>query len=79
MTARASKQRAARSTPIVPPADEDLSPETAESPDPSRRHAMIAEAAFFIAQERGFTPGQELDDWLAAEQHVDQRLSATRH
>jgi hypothetical protein len=35
--------------------------------DPVRRHAMIAEAAYFRAQQRGFAPGHEIDDWLEAE------------
>lgn len=39
------------------------------------RHATIAQAAFYIAQARGFEPGCELDDWLAAERDVDQRLA----
>ena len=30
----------------------------------------IATAAYFRAQERGFAPGYELDDWLTAEQQV---------
>ncbi len=38
------------------------------------RHASIAEAAYFRSQHRGFTPGHELKDWLAAEEEVDQRL-----
>ncbi len=38
------------------------------------RHASIAEAAYFRSQHRGFTPGHELEDWLAAEEEVDQRL-----
>ncbi len=29
--------------------------------------ARIAELAYFKAEERGFEPGHELDDWLAAE------------
>lgn len=40
---------------------------------------MIAEAAFFIAQSRRFTPCQELDDWLAAEREIEQRLSNPDH
>lgn len=31
---------------------------------------MIATAAYFIAAERNFAPGNELDDWLAAERQV---------
>jgi hypothetical protein len=30
----------------------------------------VALAAYFIAQKRGFAPGHELDDWLAAEAQV---------
>lgn len=35
------------------------------------REARIAEAAYWRAERRGFTAGQELDDWLAAEKDVD--------
>jgi Protein of unknown function (DUF2934) len=38
------------------------------------RHASIAEAAYFRSQHRGFAPGHEIEDWLAAEEEVDQRL-----
>src|ERR1700732_3514430 len=38
------------------------------------RSACIAEAAFFIAMHRGFSPGHELEDWLTAENEVDARL-----
>ncbi len=31
------------------------------------RHRGVAEAAYFLAQRRGFEPGHELEDWLAAE------------
>ena len=31
------------------------------------RRQMIAEAAYFRAERRGFTPGYELTDWLEAE------------
>lgn len=30
----------------------------------------IAEAAYYLAEERGFVPGHELDDWLAAEREI---------
>jgi hypothetical protein len=42
--------------------------------DPEKRAAMIAEAAFFRAEKRGFAPGGETADWLEAEQEVDARL-----
>jgi hypothetical protein len=41
---------------------------------PEKRAALIAEAAFYRAEKRGFTPGHEQEDWLAAEAEVDARL-----
>ena len=32
--------------------------------------ALTAERAYFIAERRGFAPGHELEDWLAAEREV---------
>jgi Protein of unknown function (DUF2934) len=32
--------------------------------------AMIAERAYFRAEKRGFVPGHELEDWLAAEREI---------
>jgi hypothetical protein len=42
---------------------------------PEDRGASIARAAYLIAARRGFAPGHELEDWLAAENEVDQRLA----
>lgn len=38
------------------------------------RQRLIAEAAYFRAEQRGFTPGRELEDWLAAEIEIDALL-----
>jgi len=35
---------------------------------------MIAESAYLRAERRGFTPGHETQDWLAAEAEVDALL-----
>jgi hypothetical protein len=43
--------------------------------DPERRRALIAEAAYFRAERRGFAPGHEAEDWLAAEVEVDTALT----
>jgi len=40
------------------------------------RRSMIAEAAYSIAQRRGFDGGLELEDWLAAEAEVNARLAS---
>jgi len=39
---------------------------------------MIAQAAYFRAQQRHFEPGHELEDWLAAESEVDRRIAQAR-
>jgi len=35
---------------------------------------LIEEAAYYRAQQRGFAPGHELDDWIAAEAEVRRRM-----
>jgi hypothetical protein len=37
------------------------------------RQDLIAEAAYFRSLHRGFQPGYEIEDWLAAEAEIDQR------
>jgi hypothetical protein len=32
---------------------------------------MISEAAYYMAQHRGFGPGHEVEDWLLAESQID--------
>ncbi len=34
------------------------------------QQTMIAEAAYFIAEHRGFSTGHELGDWLQAEREI---------
>lgn len=38
---------------------------------PEKRHQMIAEAAYFRAERRGFQGGCPLEDWVAAEDEID--------
>lgn len=38
------------------------------------REQMIAEAAYFRAEQRGFEPGNEMSDWLEAESDVERVL-----
>ncbi|MES1196010.1 MAG: DUF2934 domain-containing protein [Steroidobacter sp.] len=47
--------------------------------DSGQRQIMIEQLAYQYAESRGFAPGHELDDWLAAEAAIDARLiSASR-
>ena len=39
--------------------------------DPEAKWLMIAEAAYYCAEQRGFEPGHELEDWLEAEARID--------
>ena len=48
------------------PADE-IQDETQEMDEVQRR---IAVAAYYRAEQRGFEPGHELEDWIAAEKDV---------
>ncbi len=41
---------------------------------PEERQALVARAAYLRAQARGFAPGYEVEDWLAAEAEVDAQL-----
>ena len=44
---------------------------------PEERQRMIAEAAYFRAQARGFGEDMQLEDWLAAEREIQQQLEAS--
>ncbi|HVL58766.1 MAG TPA: DUF2934 domain-containing protein [Burkholderiaceae bacterium] len=43
-------------------------------PTPEERHQMISRIAYFRAEVRGWAPGGEIDDWLAAEREFEQAL-----
>jgi hypothetical protein len=75
------------STPVSPGIRErhDVSLMSAEPPTPAvlmpsaaEIYELIAQAAYYRAEKRGFTPGLEADDWLQAETEVMERLRA-RH
>ena len=42
-------------------------------------YRKISEAAYYIAEKRGFTSGCELDDWLQAEAEVKSRFQEALH
>jgi len=39
--------------------------------DPAMKWLMVAEAAYYCAEKRGFAPGHDLEDWLEAEARID--------
>lgn len=44
--------------------------------DAGQRWHMIAEAAYFLAEHRGFDGGDPLQDWLAAEAEIERLIAA---
>ena len=40
------------------------------------RRELIARTAYFRAAARGFSPGQEWDDWLAAEAEIESAITS---
>jgi hypothetical protein len=54
--------------------DRDAAPDGLARVDAELRHEMIARAAYYIAEQRGFAPGHEFADWCAAEAAVDASL-----
>lgn len=64
-------------SPAAPPVATDPSPSMnppAGMTEDLRR--QIEEAAYYRAQQRGFAPGYELEDWIAAEAEVMRRNGA---
>jgi hypothetical protein len=47
-------------------------------PDSSAYRELVAIAAYYRAERRGFAPGGEIEDWLDAEREVAARLNEAR-
>ena len=82
-----ARSRKTRSTAVAPMiAREGAQPgievvETAEvaehsAPPAATREQRIAERAYLRAEQRGFAPGGEVEDWLAAERELDAQATA---
>jgi len=70
----AAAQVAAKSQPKAqtPAAAAPQKPVTPQKPlTGEQRQIMICEAAYYLAEHRGFEGGHELDDWLIAEREID--------
>lgn len=59
--------------PMMPPADSD---DTPFRPGPEEREQMVAVAAYYLAERRGFSPGGQDEDWRRAEHQIDRMLAA---
>lgn len=45
---------------------------------PEQRRNYVEMAAYYIAERRGFTPGNPLEDWIQAEAEIDRLLAEGR-
>jgi hypothetical protein len=52
--------------------------ETGRDPTPEDRWNMIAEAAYYLAEKRGFSGGHPAEDWKMAEAEIDAMLAKKR-
>jgi hypothetical protein len=69
-------------TAVAPVAEKPAAPRVRKAPAPKpsavsaeERQRLIAEAAYFIAERRGFAGGSPDEDWRQAEAEVDSRLA----
>jgi hypothetical protein len=46
--------------------------------DRDARRQLVAAAAYYLAERRGFEAGHELEDWIAAEELIESRLQQTQ-
>ena len=54
-----------------PPARKSTVKKEKANPSPEEVWKLIAEAAYYRAEKRGFAHGMALDDWLEAEKEID--------
>ena len=73
-TAKAATAEAKTTTAKKPAAPKVAKAKTA-SADDNQRRSMIAEAAYFYAEKRGFQEGNPEDDWFKAEQDISRLFS----
>jgi hypothetical protein len=68
---RSSLSALSRSNAVQLRAPVERRPEPERSWDDEYRWGWIAENAYYRAQRRGFEPGHEVEDWIAAERDLE--------
>jgi hypothetical protein len=77
MTKKQSKQHGSKVVGRIRPQPmrgEAVAQESVWSPE--EREYMVAEAAYYRAERRGFAPGNEMEDWLQAETEIDSLIQS---
>jgi hypothetical protein len=75
--AKAPKTRTTKTRTTEPQASFGAHARAEVSADEVRK--LIAEAAYYRAKKRGFTPGHEVEDWVQAEAEVLRRIRGADH
>lgn len=73
------KTRAGASQPTIAAAGTAASAAVSGTIPEELRRAWVAEAAYYIAERRGFCGGSPDDDWWQAEAQIAQLIAAPRH
>ena len=72
------RQKSTASVSRIAPKKAPKTPQSRTHPAPSdatERQRLIAEAAYFRAERRGFAAGNEETDWLEAEKDIDMAVA----
>jgi len=56
---------------LIDAPDQPVAQPSAEFIERDQRHALVCERAYYLAEQRAFAPGHEVDDWLAAERELE--------
>lgn len=73
MKARSDSTQKTKSIDSAQPVHEKVESDLATGTPAIPCEHLIAEAAYFRAEQRGFVPGNELDDWLDAEAEIKRK------
>ncbi|MFH1872138.1 MAG: DUF2934 domain-containing protein [Pseudomonadota bacterium] len=73
-----AKQAAAKPVIAKAPPKAAARAKKAKSVPPEQRRNYIEMAAYYIAERRGFAPGNPLEDWVQAEAEIDRLLAQGR-
>jgi hypothetical protein len=76
--AAAAKPTATKPAAAKKPASNAARKATKLEVTPEQRHFMIAEAAYYRAERRGFEGGYEWQDWMDAEAEIDRLITGKK-
>ncbi len=71
----APKTATTKATPAKPAASRAVKPKSLKNVSPEQRYMMICEAAYYKAERRGFSPENEIQDWIEAETEINRMLN----